>query len=53
MVIFDELYGTFEVAPIIEKLIQAETFQRLKDIHMAGAAYLANPMWNETDMSIR
>lgn len=48
MVIYDELYGEFEVAPIIEALIQTETFQRLKDIHMAGAAYLVEPKWNET-----
>lgn len=48
MVIYDELYGAFEVAPVLKELIQTETFQRLKDIHMAGPAYLADSNWNET-----
>ncbi|MGX7417678.1 HD domain-containing protein [Carnobacterium gallinarum] len=45
---FDELYGEFDFAPIFAELIETTTFQRLKNVHMAGAAYLVNDLWDET-----
>ena len=48
MIVSDILYGSFEVESVIEELISTKAVQRLKNIHMAGPAYLANPLWNET-----
>ncbi|OJG24721.1 hypothetical protein RU98_GL001263 [Enterococcus caccae] len=48
MIVEDVLYGSFEVEEILAALILSDEVQRLKDIHMAGPAYLINPVWNET-----
>lgn len=48
MLIYDELYGKYEVEAVLSALIESPEVQRLKDVHMAGAAYLVNPLWNET-----
>jgi len=48
MKLHDELYGTYKVEPVLEELIHSPAVQRLKGIHMAGPAYLLNPLWNET-----
>lgn len=48
MRIGDVLYGHFEVEEVLEQLILSNEVQRLKDVHMAGPAYLQNPLWNET-----
>ncbi|MFK4566866.1 HD domain-containing protein [Enterococcus sp. UD-01] len=48
MEIYDELYGRFTVEPLLESLILSTEVQRLKQVHMAGAAVLVNPLWNET-----
>lgn len=48
MIIEDSLYGSFEVEEILASLILSEEVQRLKDVHMAGPAFLINAVWNET-----
>ncbi len=48
MVIYDDLYGEFEVDQVIEALILSEPVQRLKGIHQGGASYLVNKEWNVT-----
>ncbi|TSB45548.1 HD domain-containing protein [Alkalicoccobacillus porphyridii] len=48
MRITDDLYGTFELEPILVKLIESNPIQRLKGIHQGGASYLVNEKWNET-----
>ena len=45
----DELYGGFQLRDdVLIDLLQSKEVQRLKDIHMAGPAYLLNSAWNET-----
>jgi uncharacterized protein len=44
----DILYGNFIVEPVLEALINSKAVQRLKNVHMAGPAYLTNSLWNET-----
>ncbi|MEG0295075.1 MAG: HD domain-containing protein [Clostridium sp.] len=48
MILTDSIYGQFTVEPIIKKLINTSTVQRLKNIHQGGASYLVNPKWNVT-----
>jgi len=48
MIVEDILYGSFEVEDVLAALILSEEIQRLKDVHMAGPAFLINPVWNET-----
>ncbi|WP_086444014.1 HD domain-containing protein [Candidatus Enterococcus lemimoniae] len=48
MIVEDILYGSFEVEDVLAALILSEEIQRLKDVHMAGPAFLINPAWNET-----
>lgn len=48
MIIYDEIYGEFEVDEVLEELILSEPVQRLKGIHQGGASYLVNEKWNET-----
>ncbi|GGC75697.1 HD domain-containing protein [Enterococcus wangshanyuanii] len=48
MIIGDALYGHFEIEEVLEQLILSDEVQRLKDVHMAGPAYLQNPAWDET-----
>ena len=48
MILRDDLYGEYEVEAVIEELVNSLAFQRLKRVHMAGPAYLVNPLWNET-----
>lgn len=48
MILTDSIYGQFTVEPIIKKLINTPTVQRLKNIHQGGASYLVNPKWNVT-----
>lgn len=48
MQLIDEIYGTFEIEPILEALIKSQPVQRLKGIHQGGASYLVNSAWNGT-----
>ncbi|MRG86015.1 HD domain-containing protein [Salinibacillus xinjiangensis] len=48
MIIFDKIYGKFEVDSVLEELILSEPIQRLKGIHQGGASYLVNEKWNVT-----
>lgn len=48
MIVEDVLYGSFAVEAVLADLILSKDVQRLKDIHMAGPAFLINPTWNET-----
>ncbi|WP_042271682.1 HD domain-containing protein [[Clostridium] dakarense] len=48
MIIKDNLYGEFEVEPLIEELINSRAVQRLKYVHQGGASYLVNESWNVT-----
>jgi HD superfamily phosphohydrolase len=48
MIVGDSLYGDIEIEEVLEKLILSDEIQRLKDVHMAGPAFLLNPLWNET-----
>lgn len=48
MIVEDILYGSFEVEEVLAVLISSQEVQRLKDVHMAGPAFLINPSWNET-----
>lgn len=48
MIVSDVLYGEYEVEEVLSELIQSKEVQRLKEIHMVGASYLLNPLWNET-----
>lgn len=48
MIINDSIYGNFTVEPVLEKLINTPTVQRLKNIHQGGASFLVNPKWNVT-----
>ncbi len=44
----DVLYGEYELEPVLSDLLATPEVQRLKDVHMAGPAYLLNPVWDET-----
>lgn len=46
--VFDEIYGSFEVEPELQNLILSKPVQRLKGIHQGGASYLVNKEWNVT-----
>ncbi|MEI5993227.1 HD domain-containing protein [Candidatus Enterococcus mansonii] len=48
MLVTDVLYGSYEVEEVLKALILSDEVQRLKDVHMAGPAFLMNPLWNET-----
>lgn len=48
MIIYDEIYGEFELDKVLEELILSEPVQRLKGIHQGGASYLVNKKWNVT-----
>ena len=48
MIISDDLYGTYNLEPVLTELIQSKPMQRLKGIHQGGASYLVNHKWNET-----
>ncbi|WP_312092387.1 HD domain-containing protein [Niallia sp.] len=48
MLIWDNLYGEFEVEKVLEELIKSKPIQRLKGIHQGGASYLVNTDWNIT-----
>jgi HD superfamily phosphohydrolase len=48
MRVTDELYGSYQVEPVIEELLQTPAVIRLQDVHMAGPVYLLKPEWNET-----
>lgn len=48
MIVYDELYGKYQIEGVLEELINSPEVQRLKDIHMIGPSYLLNPLWNET-----
>ncbi|WP_100400734.1 HD domain-containing protein [Bacillus sp. FJAT-44742] len=48
MIIYDDIYGEYEVDKVLEELIYSEPVQRLKGIHQGGAGYLVNHKWNET-----
>jgi HD superfamily phosphohydrolase len=43
MQIHDPIYGTFQVAPVIESLMLSRPFQRLKKVHQGGAIFLVDP----------
>lgn len=46
--IVDPIYGSFEIEPVLEELLQSKPVQRLKGVHQGGASYLVNPKWNVT-----
>ncbi|GGB39734.1 HD domain-containing protein [Fictibacillus barbaricus] len=46
--IVDEIYGEFELEPVLQDLIHSSPVQRLKGIHQGGASYLVNRAWNVT-----
>lgn len=48
MIVEDVLYGSFEIEAVLADLILSKEVQRLKDVHMAGPAFLINSTWNET-----
>lgn len=48
MIVEDPLYGSFEVEEVLKALLLSKEMERLKDVHMAGPAFLINPFWNET-----
>jgi len=48
MKIEDEIYGQFEVAPVLEQLIKSAPMQRLRNVHQGGAIFLVNPSLNHT-----
>lgn len=48
MIVEDVLYGSFEIETVLADLILSKEVQRLKDVHMAGPAFLINSTWNET-----
>lgn len=48
MKIEDEIYGKFEVAPVLEALIKSAPVQRLKNIHQGGAIFLVDPAIKHT-----
>lgn len=48
MIVYDELYGAYQIEGVLEELINSPEVQRLKDIHMIGPSYLLNSLWNET-----
>ncbi|WP_086312039.1 hypothetical protein A5821_003295 [Enterococcus sp. 7F3_DIV0205] len=48
MIVHDVLYGSYEVEEVLATLILSKEMQRLKDVHMAGPAFLINSTWNET-----
>jgi len=48
MKIYDSIYGSFDLEPVLAELIQTKPLQRLKNIHQGGASYLVNPNWNVT-----
>ncbi|WP_027963689.1 HD domain-containing protein [Halalkalibacillus halophilus] len=48
MIIQDELYGTFEIEPVLEELLKSNAIQRLHGVHQGGASYLVNSRWNLT-----
>ncbi|QNL47845.1 HD domain-containing protein [Olivibacter sp. SDN3] len=48
MIIYDTLYGEFEIAPVIEALIASAPVQRLKKIHQGGAIFLIAPAINHS-----
>jgi len=54
MQIHDPIYGTFEAAPVIEKLILSKPLQRLRKVHQGGAIFLVDPAMtqNRFDHSI-
>ncbi len=43
MQIEDQIYGSFELQPVFQELIQSRLFQRLKGIHQGGAVIIADP----------
>ena len=45
---FDDIYGSFEVEPVLQDLVFSKPVQRLKGIHQGGASYLVNKEWNVT-----
>ncbi len=48
MQIVDELYGCFEIEPVLDELIHCNAVQRLKKVHQGGATFLVNPLWSGT-----
>lgn len=46
--IIDELYGCFEIDPVLDELIHCDAVQRLKKVHQGGAAFLVNSLWSGT-----
>ena len=48
MLIYDSIYGKFDVEEILEVLINTKAIQRLKNVYQDGASYLVNPKWNVT-----
>ncbi|MET3698524.1 hypothetical protein SAMN05877753_109164 [Bacillus oleivorans] len=43
--IVDPIYGSFELEPVLNDLLQSRPVQRLRGVHQGGASYLVNPKW--------
>lgn len=41
----DQLYGTFEIDPVLHELIYSQAIQRLKRVHQGGGTFLVNDRW--------
>ncbi|MGG7097952.1 HD domain-containing protein [Clostridium sardiniense] len=48
MIIKDEIYGSIEIEPVLEELLNTKAVKRLKNVHQGGASYLVNSKWSVT-----
>ncbi|MGL5346248.1 MAG: HD domain-containing protein [Peptostreptococcaceae bacterium] len=48
MILNDYIYGTFEVEPVLQEIIETKEMQRLKGVYQGGASVLVNKEWNVT-----
>ena len=48
LILYDELYGKFEIDGVLLELIQSHPVQRLKGIYQGGASRFVNEDWNTT-----
>lgn len=43
--VIDQLYGEFEIHPILHELMNSQAIQRLKEVHQGGGTFLVNDKW--------
>jgi len=48
MIIKDKIYGSIEIEPVLEELLNTKAVKRLKNVHQGGANYLVNPKCDVT-----